>query len=207
MLFLMSHGKSGNVIYTSDGELRLFEQIIALLEANESLANVEKLFVGIFCRGQIDYAQGTYGDLQSFMLCTHCPIQLRDRTTLMFSVPDGVVSPRHPESGSPFMEQFCKQLRFIVEIRKFHQKMDQGLQCEGGYYHDVPKCTDILMGNPYIDHNFSRSHIEANEMIALINKLREDFPKLLDQCENGKKKVMVAAKIITPVLCSIYLEV
>ncbi|XP_073838597.1 uncharacterized protein [Musca autumnalis] len=183
MLFFMSHGDSGNVIYTSDGQLHLFEQIIAPLEANESLANVEKLVVGNFCRGRIDYEYATYRDLKSIK-DTQCHIQLRDRTTLMFSVPDGVASPRHPQTGSPFMEIFCETFRSIdhnEDLRKVHQVLEQRLHSGGGYYDGVPKCSDIVMGNPNINHNFLRSRYEADEMIALIQKLREDFPKLLDQ--------------------------
>ncbi|XP_073841515.1 caspase-3-like [Musca autumnalis] len=132
ILFLMSHGNQGHIIYTRDGQLHLFENIIKPIEANESLSKVQKLFVGNFCRGPIDYEYATYRQLEEInehfrnvdlkkIKSPNCCQLLSENSTFMFSVPDGVQSPRDPQSGSPYMEIFCQIFPSIDHNKDFRE--------------------------------------------------------------------------------------
>ncbi|XP_073838107.1 uncharacterized protein [Musca autumnalis] len=196
MLFLMSHGDRGNIIYTRDGHMHLFEDVVAPIEANKSLTNVQKLLVGNFCRGPIDYEYATSRQLAEInehyrnidlkkIQPTNCCQQLSENFTLMFSVPDGVRSPRDPQLGSPYMEKLCEIFPTIdhnKDLRNIHKNIDQNLK-NVYYYGEAYKRSDIVVGNPAICQTISRLHIEASQMIELFKKLREDFTELLRQGE------------------------
>ncbi|XP_073837058.1 uncharacterized protein [Musca autumnalis] len=181
MLFLMSHGNSGNVVYASDGELNLFEDIIIPIEANRTLANVEKLLVCNFCRGPIDYEYATYRDLAK-VKPTYCP-HLGEKFTLMCSVANGVAAPRDIEYGSPFIEIFCELFHSMQPDKDLHnlqKEIDKRLR-KVDYYCGVDKRSDLVMGNSNICHTiFFRSRSKAREMIDLVKLIIQDFPQLID---------------------------
>uniref|UniRef100_T1P9A0 Caspase family p20 domain-containing protein n=1 Tax=Musca domestica TaxID=7370 RepID=T1P9A0_MUSDO len=123
MLFLMSHGGMGDLIYTIDGQIHLIEDVVKPLQANNSLANVEKIVVGNFCRGSIDYEEDPISTLKEVKPSFYP--NLSGNFTMMFSVPNLVKSPRCTVEGSPFVETFCQLLRIMEpheDLRKVKQK-------------------------------------------------------------------------------------
>ncbi|XP_023301585.2 uncharacterized protein LOC111683717 [Lucilia cuprina] len=103
---IMTHATKNNIIYTNDGELNFIGDILEPLQSNSTLQNAHITFVNVHCRGNLN---GLYidPDDSSSIAPTKIP-QLQPNTSVLYSVPDLMVSPRHRNSGTPFVSSFSK---------------------------------------------------------------------------------------------------
>ncbi|XP_065361893.1 uncharacterized protein LOC135955469 [Calliphora vicina] len=190
IFIMMTHATSNNIIYTHDGELNFIEDILQPIQANATLKDAHLAFVNVLCRGGLN-AEYTAPDEFDLIQPTQIA-QLQPNTSVFYSVPDLVISPRRPQIGTPFVESFCKsfrQLKRRSDIKTLGENICNDLKNDNYYaYLDCfDKSSELVVGDATKSYCIKPMPTSATEIIPLVESIEKEFYDLnnMKQRENA----------------------
>ncbi|XP_065371294.1 uncharacterized protein LOC135963391 [Calliphora vicina] len=177
----MTHGAENDILYTNDGELNFVEDILRPIQSNVTLKETNILFVNNYCRGELNGLYITHDDSKK-ILPTQIQ-QLQPNTSVIYSVPDTVISPRHPQNGALFINKFTRSFRDLKSPSSLNNLFENVVDSlQNDHYYDTLDCfgkaPELVMGDTTKSHNIKPMATNAKETAPLFVSITKDFQQV-----------------------------
>ncbi|XP_037821509.1 uncharacterized protein LOC119610407 [Lucilia sericata] len=182
----MTHGSSNNIIYTNDGEINFIEDILLPIQANATLKKTNVTFLNVHCRGDVFAVNADDDDFD--IECTKIK-DLKCNMSIMFSVPDSMISVRYPTKGTPVINSFTRifcNLDSTSNVKILHDKIWDLVKKDPYYkYLDIYSVsTELVMGDcPHDDgggnekeYNIKPIPTNPKQILPLFTSIKNDCP-------------------------------
>ena len=191
LFFMMSHGDSAGNIYTTDDKVHIMNDIVKAIQNNESLKTCTQLFCMVSCRGKCNAAYADFDDFDAIMPIDNS--SLNDSTTVLYSVPDQMKSPRSTQHGTPLIASLCKHFRTIYHndcLKQLINDINKTLK-DTIYYRCFPNnAIEFVCKDTAANQSIRPVPIDATNMIRLLQSIAKEM-KTFVGCVDDDSSVMI----------------
>lgn len=177
LFWMMSHGSSGNIIRTYDGELDI-NDIVNSIQSNKSLKNALKLFLFNNCRGSIDVRYADQAALNRIQPTNND--HLDENSVVVYAVRNELRSFRSSKEGCAFPTSFSIELTKSSPNETIDAILERVNEMTRPSFCRLTNYIEVVRKNHNRTFRITPIPIASEEMVELCQSIENELEQILN---------------------------